>query len=148
MSGASSEKRHWKSIGNIWSKGGVKSKTIRPAPTGALLVAIPKRQYELFIVVVKLSVVERWARQQLKVHIKAYLIHALPFKIKVMCEVKVRSKVTMKRFHILGSRVDYMSCKELTLTQSTGWMSTKDTACVWRAYLKRSRSRSGHKRSL
>ena len=66
--------------------------------------------------VVKLSVVERRARQHLKVHIKAYLIHALHFKINVMCKVKVRLKVAMKRFHILGYRVDYTSCKELTHT--------------------------------
>ena len=68
----------------------------------------------------KLSVVERRARQHLKAHIKVYLIHALNFKIKVMCKVKVRSKVTIKRFHMLGYRVDNMSCKELILTRSAG----------------------------
>ena len=85
-----------------------------------------RRQYELFIVAVKLSVVERRAGQHLEAHIKGYLIHSLHFKIKVMCKVKVRSKITMKRFHILGYRVDYTTSKELTLTQSAGCMSTKD----------------------
>ena len=56
--------------------GGVKSKNDPPGRTGALLVAMARRQYELFIVVVKLSVVERRARRHLKAHIKIHLIHA------------------------------------------------------------------------
>ena len=66
---------------------------------------MPRRQYELFSAVVKLSVAVRRARRRLKAFVKVQLIHAEHFHIKVMCQVKVRSKVTMKRFHLLGSRV-------------------------------------------
>ena len=54
----------------------MKLKNDPPGHTGALLVAMPRRQYELFIVVVKLSVVERRARRRLKANIKTHLIHA------------------------------------------------------------------------
>ena len=55
---------------------GVKSKNDPLGPTGAILVAKPRRQYELLIVVVKLSVVEIWARRRLKAHIMTHTIHA------------------------------------------------------------------------
>ena len=101
-------KKKLKYISNFFIKGvgGVKSNNDPPRHTGALLGAIPRHHYELFILVVKLSVVERRARRCLKAHIKTYLIHALHFKIKVMCKVKVRLNVTMKCFSSLGYRVD------------------------------------------
>ena len=76
------KKRNWKPIGLFgtppifWSWGDVNSKNDPPGHTGALLVTMPRRQYELFIVVVKLNVVERRARRHLKALIKTYLIHA------------------------------------------------------------------------
>ena len=35
---------------------------------------------------------------RLKALIKVHVIHAQHFKIRVMCQAKVRSKITMKRF--------------------------------------------------
>ena len=61
---------------------------------------------ELFIAVVKLSVVERLERRRLKAHFKTHLIHDYHFNINFMCQVKVRSNITMKRYLILGIRVD------------------------------------------
>ena len=43
--------------------------------------------------------------------------HTLHFKIKVMCQVKVKSKVKMQRFYILGYRVGWMGRKELQTHQ-------------------------------
>ena len=72
---------------------------------GASLVAMPRRQYESFFVVVKLSVVVRRASRRLKALIKVHLINGLHFKMEVTSQVKVRSKVTVKRFHLLDSLV-------------------------------------------
>ena len=83
--------------------GGVKWKNDLAALTGALLVAMPRRQYEPV----------PWSETKHRSETgdvafalaEMHLIHAWHFKIKVICQVKVRSKVKMKRFHILGSRV-------------------------------------------
>ena len=66
----------------------MKSKKGLHGHTGALLVAMPRRQCESFVVAVKLSVVERQARRRLKDLTKVHLTQL--FKIKVMCQVKVR----------------------------------------------------------
>ena len=55
--------------------GGLKSKNDPPGHTGVLLVAMPRRQYVLFIVVGKLSVVERRATRRLKTNITTHLTH-------------------------------------------------------------------------
>ena len=68
--------------------GGVKSKYDQPGNAVAFLVAMPKRQYELFFVVVKLSVVVRRASRRLIALIKVHLIHA---KYKIKAPVRSRS---------------------------------------------------------
>ena len=83
----------------------VKSKNDQSGQDGAALATLPRRQYESFFVVKKLSVVVRWARRRLKADIKVHLIHALHFEIKVTFQVKGRSKVTMNHFHLLSSQV-------------------------------------------
>ena len=82
MNGTASKEKKRKIYWTFWDppifgvRGDVDSKNDPPGHTGALLVTMPRRQYELFIVVVKLNVVERLARRHLKALIKTYLIHA------------------------------------------------------------------------
>ena len=76
MSGASFEKKKSKIGLALFELGSVKSEYIKPGHAGASLVAMPRRQYESFFVVVKLSVVVRRASRHLKTLIKVHLIHA------------------------------------------------------------------------
>ena len=77
MNGASSENEEIENRLVTFGINGVYiKKNPPPGHTGALLVAMSRHQYEIFIVVVKLSVVERRARRSLKAHIKTHLIHA------------------------------------------------------------------------
>ena len=65
------------------------------------------RRYELFFIVVKLRVAVRRASRRLKALIitKVHLIQVQNFKIKVTCQVKVRSEATISvfTFWALGS---------------------------------------------
>ena len=107
---------------------------------------MPRRQYESFFVVVKLSVVVRRASRRSKALIKVHLIHAQHFKIKVTRQVKVRSKVTMKSFTFwaLGSvrRSGKRSNSPKVLDRYPERILLKYEEYIYK------RSKSGHKRSL
>ena len=76
MNDAYFEKKKSKIGSLLFELGGVKSKYNQPGHINASPVAKPKHQYELFFVVVKLSVVVRRATRRLKALVKMQLIHA------------------------------------------------------------------------
>ena len=72
----------------------------------------------------KLIVVSKWSRRRRKALVETHIIYAYHVKMKVMCDVKVRSKVKKHRFHSWGPKVGKTGCKELKLIQSA-------VICLW-----------------
>ena len=93
-------------------------------------------------------VVESRARRHSKALHKTHQNHLSELKIEVTCEVKVRSKVKIWRFDVLGPGDQDYRTWWLKLRQNV----VKGMVEVWYEYKwstkKTSRSRSGHKRSL
>ena len=92
-------------------------------------------------------VVETRARRLSNALDKALQNHVSELKIEVTCEVKVRSKVKIRRFDVLGLGTRIIEPDG----SNSGKMLSKHVK-VWYEYewhtKKTSRSRSGHKRSL
>ena len=93
-------------------------------------------------------VVESRARRHSKALHKTRQNHLTELKIEVTCEVKVRSKVKIWRFDVLGPGDQDYRTWWLKLRQNV----VKGMVKVWYEYKwhtkKTSRSKSGHKRSL
>ena len=93
-------------------------------------------------------VVESRARRHSKALRKTRQNHLSELKIEVTCEVKVRPKVKIWRFEVLGPGDQDCRTWWLKLRQNV----VRDMVKVWYEYKwhtkKTSRSRSGHKRSL